>query len=70
VSYDDLHELPGGIDPAEPLAVISASGDRAAQAASLEQRPGAQDVWHVVDGGVGTWGRSGFELERPATARR
>jgi hypothetical protein len=23
-----------------------------------------EDVWHVVDGGVGTWARSGFELER------
>ncbi len=49
-----------------PLAVICASGQRAAVAASLAQRHGAEDVWHVVDGGVGTWGRSGFELERPA----
>jgi hydroxyacylglutathione hydrolase len=46
--------------------VICASGQRAATAASLAQLHGAEDVWHVVDGGVGTWGRAGFELERPA----
>jgi rhodanese-related sulfurtransferase len=66
VPYHDLDELPGEIDPAAPLAVICASGQRAAVAASLAQRHGAEDVWHVVDGGVGTWGRAGFELERPA----
>jgi hydroxyacylglutathione hydrolase len=66
VPYHDLHELPDGIDPAAPLAVICASGQRAATAASLAQLHGAEDVWHVVDGGVGTWGRAGFELERPA----
>ena len=66
VPYHDLHELPEGIDAATPLAVICASGQRAAVAASLAQRHGAEDVWHVVDGGVGTWERSGFELVYPA----
>ena len=66
VPYHDLHELPETIDPAAPLAVICASGQRSAVAASLAQRLGAAHVWHVVDGGVGTWGRSGFDLERPA----
>jgi hydroxyacylglutathione hydrolase len=66
VPYHDLQELPGGIDRDAPLAVICASGERAAVAASLAQRHGAADVWHVVDGGVGTWGRAGYELERPA----
>jgi rhodanese-related sulfurtransferase len=66
VPYHDLHELPDGIDADAPLAVICASGQRAATAASMAQRLGAEDVWHVVDGGVGTWGRAGFELERPA----
>ncbi len=66
VPYHDLHELPDAIDPAAPLAVICTSGQRASTAASLAQRLGAGDVWHVVDGGVGTWGRAGFELERPA----
>jgi hydroxyacylglutathione hydrolase len=66
VPYHDLHELPDAIDPGAPLAVICTSGQRAATAASLAQRLGAEDVWHVVDGGVGTWERSGFEIERPA----
>jgi hydroxyacylglutathione hydrolase len=65
VPYHDLHELPGGIDAGAPLAAICASGQRAATAASIAQRLGATDVWHVVDGGVGTWGRAGYELERP-----
>jgi hydroxyacylglutathione hydrolase len=66
VPYHDLHSLPDAIDSEAPLAVICASGQRAAVAASLAQRLGARDVWHVVDGGVPAWGRSGFELERPA----
>jgi hydroxyacylglutathione hydrolase len=66
VPYHDLHELPDGVDADAPLAAICASGQRAATAASLAQRLGARDVWHVVDGGVGTWGRSGFEIEQPA----
>jgi len=65
VPYHDLHSLPDEVDPEAPLAVICASGERAAVAASLAQRHGAQDVWHVVEGGVPAWGRSGFELERP-----
>jgi hypothetical protein len=28
------------------------------------QRFGASEVLHVVDGGVGTWGRAGYPLER------
>jgi hypothetical protein len=27
------------------------------------QRLGALEVIHVVDGGVGTWARAGFEIE-------
>ena len=66
VPYHDLDALPDGIDAGAPLAVICASGQRAAVAASLAQRLGAEDVWHVVDGGVGTWGRSGFEQAVPS----
>ena len=65
VPYHDLHSLPDEVDPEAPLAVICASGERAAVAASLAQHHGAQDVWHVVEGGVPAWGRSGFGLERP-----
>jgi rhodanese-related sulfurtransferase len=39
-----------------------ASGQRAATAASLLQRAGARRVVHVVDGGVGTWKRSGWDV--------
>jgi hydroxyacylglutathione hydrolase len=66
VPYHDLRELPEGIDADAPLAVMCESGQRAATAASIAQRLGASDVWHVVDGGVGMWGRSGFGLEHPA----
>jgi rhodanese-related sulfurtransferase len=33
-------------------------------AASLLKAYGADDVIHVVDGGVGTWERLGFPIER------
>jgi hydroxyacylglutathione hydrolase len=65
VPYHDLDELPDAIDPAAPLAVICESGQRASVAASLAQRLGATDVRHVVDGGVGAWGRAGWPLDRP-----
>jgi glyoxylase-like metal-dependent hydrolase (beta-lactamase superfamily II)/rhodanese-related sulfurtransferase len=64
VPYHDLHALPDGLDPARPVAAICASGQRSAVAASLLQREGAQHVIHVVDGGVGTWDRSGWPVER------
>jgi glyoxylase-like metal-dependent hydrolase (beta-lactamase superfamily II)/rhodanese-related sulfurtransferase len=50
--YHDLRELPEGLDPERPVAVICASGQRSAVAASLLERLGARDVIHVVDGGV------------------
>jgi glyoxylase-like metal-dependent hydrolase (beta-lactamase superfamily II)/rhodanese-related sulfurtransferase len=50
--YHDIRAVPEGIDPAAPVAVICASGQRAAVGASLVQRYGAQAVVHVVDGGV------------------
>jgi glyoxylase-like metal-dependent hydrolase (beta-lactamase superfamily II)/rhodanese-related sulfurtransferase len=64
VPYHDLHTLPEGLDPERPVAVICASGQRSAIGASLLQREGARDVLHVVDGGVGTWGRRGWPVER------
>jgi hydroxyacylglutathione hydrolase len=62
--YHDLHALPDGLDPARPVAAICASGQPSAVAASLLQREGARDVIHVVDGGVGTWARHGWPIER------
>ncbi|HYN92209.1 MAG TPA: MBL fold metallo-hydrolase, partial [Thermoleophilaceae bacterium] len=60
--YHDIHSLPGGIDPERPLAAICASGQRSATAASLLSAYGANDVIHVVDGGVPLWGRLGHPL--------
>jgi hydroxyacylglutathione hydrolase len=42
--------------------VICASGQRAGTAASLLQRHGADDVLHVVGGGVPRWGALGGSL--------
>jgi glyoxylase-like metal-dependent hydrolase (beta-lactamase superfamily II)/rhodanese-related sulfurtransferase len=64
VPYHDIDAMPDGVDPARPVAVICASGQRSAVAASLLQRFGAQEVLHVVDGGVGTWERAGNPVER------
>jgi rhodanese-related sulfurtransferase len=63
VPYHDLRALPDGLDPAGRVAVICASGQRAAVGASLVQRHGARDVWHVVDGGVPAWRRAGHPVE-------
>jgi hydroxyacylglutathione hydrolase len=63
VPYHDIDELPAGLEPARAVAVICASGQRSAVAASLVQRLGALEVIHVVDGGVGTWARAGYEIE-------
>jgi hydroxyacylglutathione hydrolase len=61
--YHDIHSIPDGIDPQQPVAVICSSGQRAAPAASLLRRHGAREVLHVVDGGVPAWGRAGGPLE-------
>jgi rhodanese-related sulfurtransferase len=61
--YHDIRDLPGELDAARPVAVLCSSGQRAATAASLLQRFGAQAPIHVVEGGVGTWARSGFAIE-------
>ena len=62
--YHDIRELPRELDAGRPIAVICASGQRAAIAASLLMRRGARDVVHVVDGGVPRWEREGWPIER------
>jgi len=62
--YHDIRALPEGIDPLRPVAVICASGQRAAVGASLVQRHGAREVLHVVDGGVPAWARCGWPIVR------
>ena len=62
-AYHDIHGIPDGIDPARPVAVVCASGQRSSVGASLLMRAGAAEVIHVVDGGVGTCARLGQPLE-------
>jgi rhodanese-related sulfurtransferase len=61
--YHDVRGVPDGLDAARPIAVVCASGQRAAVAASLLQRHGARDVLHVVEGGVPLWERRGWPIE-------
>jgi hydroxyacylglutathione hydrolase len=67
--WHDIVGLPDGLDPGRPIAVVCASGQRSAVAASLLARAGAQQVIHVVEGGVGTWERAGWPIERAEPAR-
>ena len=60
--WHDIAEVPAGLDPGRPIAVLCGSGQRAATAASLVQRHGGQSVIHVVGGGVPRWGRLGQPL--------
>jgi hydroxyacylglutathione hydrolase len=62
--YHGIRSIPSRIEPLGPVAVICASGQRAAVGASLLQRYGARHVTHVVDGGVGAWARRGWPVER------
>ena len=61
--YHDIDAIPDGIDPARPVAVICGSGQRSAVAASLLQHYGADDVIHVVEGGVPLWKRNDWPIE-------
>ncbi len=70
VPYHDLRELPEALDAERPVAVICASGQRAAVGASLVRRLGARDAAHVADGGVPRWGREGWPVVGPEPARR
>jgi rhodanese-related sulfurtransferase len=67
--YHDIHELPGDLDPDEPIAVICGSGQRSAVAAGLLQRFGAARVIHVVDGGVPLWRQRGWPTVQLQDAR-
>ena len=64
VPWHDISGLPDRLDPRKPVAVICASGQRAATGASLARRSGAERVIHIVDGGVPQWERLGHPLER------
>ncbi len=68
--WHDIDELPEGLDPERPVAVMCASGQRAAVASSLVQRFGVQHVLHVVNGGVPKRGRLGHPIEEPNSTER
>jgi len=63
--WHDIDGVPDGLDPGRPVAVVCSSGQRAAVAASLLQRHGAEQVVHVVNGGVPKWERLGYPTDRP-----
>jgi hydroxyacylglutathione hydrolase len=62
--YHDIRALPDELDSQRPIAAICGSGPRAAVGASLLKRLGADDVIHVVDGGISRWKREGWPIER------
>jgi rhodanese-related sulfurtransferase/glyoxylase-like metal-dependent hydrolase (beta-lactamase superfamily II) len=64
VPYHDIDSVPEGIDADKPVAVVCASGQRSAVAASLLKAHGVDEVIHVVDGGVPLWERLGYPIER------
>ncbi|HET9721369.1 MAG TPA: rhodanese-like domain-containing protein [Solirubrobacteraceae bacterium] len=67
--WHDIDGLPDGLKPSQPVAVLCASGQRAAVAASLVQRAGAEDVLHVIEGGVPKWEKLGQPIEHPEPDR-
>jgi rhodanese-related sulfurtransferase len=68
VPWHDIAEVPESLDAARPIATICSGGVRAATAASLLKRAGADQVIHVIDGGVPALARLGLELESAAPA--
>jgi rhodanese-related sulfurtransferase len=62
--WHDIASVPDGVEPDRPVAVLCASGQRAAVASSLLTRHGADQVIHVTDGGVPAWERLGHAVER------
>ena len=51
------------LDPAQPVAVICASGSRSQSAAALLGQQGYETIYNVI-GGTFNWMQSGLPLER------
>jgi hydroxyacylglutathione hydrolase len=66
VPWHDLAGMPEGLDPERPIAVLCATGSRAATAAGILARHGARGVIHVAEGGTSTWEHLGLPLEQAA----
>lgn len=62
IEWMNVTGIPEGIDPARPIAVICASGQRAGIAASVLLAHGAERVLHVTEGGVPQWEATGGPL--------
>ena len=61
--WHDIDGIPRGLAKTKPIAAVCGSGKRAATAASLLQRFGAERVIHVTGGGVADWARLGGPVE-------
>ena len=61
--WHDIDGIPERIAKTKPVAAVCGSGKRAAVAASLLQRFGAEHVIHVTGGGVPDWARLGGAVE-------
>jgi hydroxyacylglutathione hydrolase len=61
--WHDIDGIPAGIAKTKPMAAVCGSGKRAATAASLLSRFGAEEVIHVIGGGVGDWAELGGKVE-------
>ncbi len=66
LGWHEIDSAPESVDPGRPNAVTCGWGQRAAVAASLLARFGADPVIRVVDGGVLGRGRFGHPLTREA----
>jgi hydroxyacylglutathione hydrolase len=62
--YRTVTEVPDGIDPGRPVAVMCASGQRSGVAVGMLRNAGVERVVHVAEGGLGAWERGGNPVAR------
>ncbi len=68
VPWHDLDGVPEELDPDRPIAVMCATGPRAATAAGLLRRSGCANVLHVAEGGTAGAARLGLDVRRGGDA--
>jgi hydroxyacylglutathione hydrolase len=61
--YGELPDRHAELPRDRPIAAICSGGKRSGLAASILRREGFERVLHVANGGVGTWRRSGHQVE-------
>jgi hydroxyacylglutathione hydrolase len=64
IPFGQLPQRLGEVPRERAVATICSGGKRSGLAASLLQREGYEHVIHVAHGGVGTWERSGRDVEK------